>query len=191
MLNGLYGLIFGTSEKVIGEEIAPNTTAAQSSNSVPKTKNAESGDWILVNEDVEKLKTSAIDNALIDECQSISSSAPSMTASWSETESGNNKSGKTVDQEKLKQKMDIANSLQQRQWLTKMLFSDPATTPGKSTTEPIVPDTKLQIQSENRMKKANKAEHVQSQAKIKQRSKKQGAKSSANRNNDRKCNNIA
>ncbi|KAI1707671.1 hypothetical protein DdX_12224 [Ditylenchus destructor] len=194
MLNGLYGFIFGSQDKVVGEEVKQGNGAQAG-----KTKKDEAGDWILVSED--SVEKSQPNNALIDECQSISSSAPSMTASWSETESGNvaNKkgNGKKVDEEKKQQKIAIAASLQQRQWLTQMLFSDPGTASGKAAqsipmaVEPVVVDAKLQTPSENRLKKANKAEHVQTQAKSKPRSKKQGPKSSANRNNDRKCNNIA
>jgi len=205
MLNGLYGYIFGSASadsSTVGQVVQPNNSGVANKQPANDSKNVslaeEAGEWIMVGEDGSKGAEAAPPQHLLDECRSLSSSAPSMTASWSEemevsgtaaaaTAQANN--SKAIAQQKRMANQAIQ---QQRQWLTKMLFADPTSNkqPTSSTDTNNYDPTPLNGNpSSARLKRASKVELVQSQAKTKPRSKKcAGGKYNANRNNDRKCN---
>uniref|UniRef100_A0A915EQ08 Uncharacterized protein n=1 Tax=Ditylenchus dipsaci TaxID=166011 RepID=A0A915EQ08_9BILA len=165
MLNGLYGYIFGgeSADSSIAQEVQVNGSGPAKKMARGQSADREASEWILVGEEaVRKASAEAGPPHLLDECKSLSS--------YSNFQSGKRSA-------ELQQKR-LANAAlqQQRQWLTKMMFSDP--------------DASKHVNPTNaRLKRACKVELVQSQTKTKPRSKKSaGAKFNANRNNDRKCN---
>jgi hypothetical protein len=183
MINGIYGYLFGndSSEENVTQSSADVNNA---------DRKAEEQDWILVDEARSGRSSPVV--VAEPELEELESNVSSCADE-------RRKEQEMKKHEKEEKRKAIRMALQERQFIAMKMFEEstgPSTTTSANSfgldsagNTPPSPPAPLNKLTASKLKRAGRAEIVQNEAKVKNRSKKNG-KISAGRNNDRKCNNI-